>query len=106
LGYISYKTSIFLRCDFKLGNGTYDDNSLDVVTILAVLEHIEIDKLNNTLKEFYRILKPNGLYILTIPVGWTDFILRSLANLRLIKIYTSTEKFAEFFRMEDSPVKD
>jgi 2-polyprenyl-3-methyl-5-hydroxy-6-metoxy-1,4-benzoquinol methylase len=63
---------------------SFDDGSFDVVTMLAVFEHIEKTKLKLLLMEIYRVLKPGGVYILTTPAAWTDPVLRALAKLRLI----------------------
>jgi 2-polyprenyl-3-methyl-5-hydroxy-6-metoxy-1,4-benzoquinol methylase len=63
---------------------SFDDGYFDVVTMLAVFEHIEKTKLNSLLKEIYRVLKPGGVYILTTPASWTDPVLRTLAKLKLI----------------------
>ncbi|WP_342146831.1 class I SAM-dependent methyltransferase [Rickettsiella endosymbiont of Aleochara curtula] len=43
------------------------DNCIDAIIILNVLEHIEDDV--TTLKQIYRILKPNGVLILEVPAG-------------------------------------
>jgi SAM-dependent methyltransferase len=43
----------------------FKDNSFDVVTALDVLEHINDD--NTALKEWLRILKPDGSLLLTVP---------------------------------------
>lgn len=40
------------------------NNSFDIITLLDVLEHTDDDK---TLKEIHRILKKNGLLIITVP---------------------------------------
>jgi 2-polyprenyl-3-methyl-5-hydroxy-6-metoxy-1,4-benzoquinol methylase len=63
---------------------SFDDSFFDVVTMLAVFEHIEKPKLKHLLMEIYRVLKPGGVYILTTPAAWTDPILRALVKLRLI----------------------
>ena len=65
-------------------NLPFEDNFFDVVTMLAVFEHIEPVKLPVLLKEIKRILKPNGVYILTTPAVWTDGLLRFLAKLNLV----------------------
>lgn len=39
-------------------------NSFDVIVMLDVLEHVDDDR---TLKEIYRILKPKGLLIISVP---------------------------------------
>lgn len=43
------------------------DNCVDAIILLNVLEHIEDDV--TTLKQIYRILKPNGVLILEVPAG-------------------------------------
>ncbi|MBI4854618.1 MAG: class I SAM-dependent methyltransferase [Acidobacteria bacterium] len=62
----------------------FEDNFFDVVTMLAVFEHIEPEKLPNLLAEIKRILKPGGVYIMTTPAIWADGLLRFLAKLRLV----------------------
>lgn len=62
----------------------FDDDYFDVVTMLAVFEHIEPERLAGVLNEIRRVLKPGGLYILTTPAGWTDKLLRMFAKLRLV----------------------
>jgi len=61
-----------------------DNEFFDVVTMLAVIEHIEPERLGTLLKEIRRILKPGGSYILTTPAAWTDRILRLLAAVNLV----------------------
>jgi ubiquinone/menaquinone biosynthesis C-methylase UbiE len=43
----------------------FSENEFDVVTSLANLEHLEIPK--KTLEEIYRVLKPEGILLLTTP---------------------------------------
>ena len=62
----------------------FEDNFFDVVTMLAVFEHIEPDRLSGVLYEVHRVLKPGGLYILTTPAKWIDELLRIMAKLRLV----------------------
>jgi SAM-dependent methyltransferase len=61
-----------------------ESNSCDVVTMLAVIEHIEPHRLKPLLAEIYRILKPGGVYILTTPAPWTDGLLRIMARMKLV----------------------
>src|SRR5690606_40303587 len=44
----------------------------DVVTMLAVFEHVDPDRLLSLLVEIRRVLKPGGVYILTTPTPWAD----------------------------------
>jgi SAM-dependent methyltransferase len=62
----------------------FDDDFFDVVSMLAVFEHIEPAKLVNAHKEIYRILKRGGLYVMTTPAFWTDGLLRFLSRIHLI----------------------
>jgi len=68
----------------KDGPFFFEDEYFDVVTMLAVLEHIHPDKLKHVLREIHRILKPGGRYILTTPVVWTEPLLRLMARLNLV----------------------
>lgn len=62
----------------------FADNFFDVVSMLAVFEHIDPKLLVRIHKEINRILKLGGLYIMTTPAFWTDGLLKFLASLRLI----------------------
>ena len=55
----------------------FSDESFDVVTMLAVLEHIEYEE--EILKEIYRILKPSGKLVLTVPSIWAQPVLEFLS---------------------------
>ncbi len=56
----------------------------DVVTMLAVAEHINPDSLERLLQEAHRALKPGGRLILTTPAAWSDGLLRMMARLGLV----------------------
>jgi len=43
------------------------DRSVDVVWSAHNLEHLYADEVNLALQEFYRVLKPNGLVMITLP---------------------------------------
>ena len=45
----------------------FRDKSFDVITFLEVIEHCDDIQNNKTIKEFYRLLKPNGILIITTP---------------------------------------
>jgi len=62
----------------------FDDNHFDVVTMLAVFEHILPERLPGVVKEVRRILRLGGVYILTTPAWWPDGRLQFMARLRLV----------------------
>ena len=59
----------------------YEDASFDVVVMLATLEHIH-DK-EPFAREFFRILRPGGRVIITVPSHWVDGIIHTLCRLGL-----------------------
>jgi ubiquinone/menaquinone biosynthesis C-methylase UbiE len=61
----------------------FGDNYFDLITMLAVLEHIENP--DDMFKEIYRVLKPNGHLILTTPTPRAKPVLEFLSfKLKLI----------------------
>jgi len=62
----------------------FDNDFFDVITMLAVFEHLEIDILVNILSEIYRVLRPGGRFILTTPHPIGDKLLRIMARCYLI----------------------
>jgi SAM-dependent methyltransferase len=53
-----------------LGNIPFPDNSIDIFMTLDVFEHIfEFEK---SIQEIYRVLKPGGCYIMTVPIENQD----------------------------------
>jgi SAM-dependent methyltransferase len=76
---------ILLKHELKNRPGLpFEDDYFDVVTMLAVFEHIRPEDLIQLHLEIYRILKPHGLYFMTTPAVWTDGLLRFLARMHLI----------------------
>jgi SAM-dependent methyltransferase len=62
----------------------FENEYFDVVSMLAVFEHIEPAKLDGILKEIYRVLKSRGIYVLTTPAPWTNNLLKIMATLNLV----------------------
>ena len=62
----------------------YGDTYFDVVTMLAVFEHIEPARLVVLLREVYRVMKPGGQYLLTTPAAWAAILLGILAGFGLV----------------------
>jgi SAM-dependent methyltransferase len=62
----------------------FQDGFFDVVTMLAVFEHIFPERLPALTGEIYRVLKKGGAYIITTPSWWSDPILRMAARLKMV----------------------
>jgi len=62
----------------------FNDSTFDAVSMLAVLEHVYINKASFLFSEIFRVLKPGGSYILTTPAPWTGGLLTLMAYMRLI----------------------
>jgi ubiquinone/menaquinone biosynthesis C-methylase UbiE len=58
-----------------------EDNSVDVLTCIEVIEHTRDDR--SVIKELYRVLKPGGTAIITVPNKWWVFETHG-ANLPLL----------------------
>ncbi|NIS78878.1 MAG: methyltransferase domain-containing protein [Anaerolineales bacterium] len=56
----------------------------DVISLLAVVEHLNPEMLVELFRECYRALKPEGMVVLTTPAAWSDRILRVMARLKLV----------------------
>jgi glycosyltransferase involved in cell wall biosynthesis len=60
------------------------DASIQTVTMLAVIEHLEPTAIPGILKEIHRVLAPDGIFILTTPAKWTDKLLKLLTFFGLL----------------------
>jgi SAM-dependent methyltransferase len=74
-----------INCDFENEERLpFQNDFFDVVSALALFEHIEPASLVKIHREIHRILKTGGVYVMTTPAFWTDRLLRFLAKIRLI----------------------
>jgi SAM-dependent methyltransferase len=62
----------------------FEDNFFSVVTLLAVVEHLNPDSMALLFQESRRVLKPGGTVILTTPAAWSDGLLKFMANVNLV----------------------
>ena len=62
----------------------FEDRFFDVVTMLAVFEHLDRPVLTRLLSEVLRVLKPGGVFVMTTPAGWTDQLLRTMGRVGLV----------------------
>jgi 2-polyprenyl-3-methyl-5-hydroxy-6-metoxy-1,4-benzoquinol methylase len=56
----------------------------DVITFLAVLEHVQTEDLPSWRRECERVLDPGGLIVVTVPSPIVDRVLDVLVRLRLV----------------------
>ena len=74
------KTKIkFIKSDIEKANFDIPDNSVDFVTSIAVIEHL--NNPDNYLNEIFRILKPEGYFVLTTPSKLAKPVLITFANI-------------------------
>jgi len=65
-------------------NIPFENESFDVITMLAVIEHLDRKQLSQILLNCYQILKKDGILIITTPAHWSDLLLKFMAKLRLV----------------------
>lgn len=83
--YFTGQDMSFIHCDIEKNHDLpFPDNFFNIVTILAVLEHLELQKVVVIFKELYRILKPAGMLIITTPADWTSNLLKVLSWLKMV----------------------
>lgn len=85
-------------------NLPFEDNFFDVVTMLAVFEHIEANMLPELVREIQRVLRPGGVYVLTTPAFWTDMILRCMARAGLLSAVEVEDHKALYSRRKVSAI--
>jgi SAM-dependent methyltransferase len=62
----------------------FKDRFFSVVTMLAVIEHLDPIILTKLFRESHRVLKPGGNLILTTPAAWSNGLLQRMASLGLV----------------------
>lgn len=62
----------------------FENNYFESVTLLAVVEHLDPTLMAKLFKEIYRVLKPEGMVILTTPAAWSDGLLKFMAQIGLV----------------------
>lgn len=81
------RNAVLKKFDIEKGSKIpFKDDFFDIITMLAVFEHISPGRLVHIIKDIKRMLKPGGRFILTTPCPWTDKLLRIMAKLKLVSI--------------------
>jgi SAM-dependent methyltransferase len=62
----------------------FEENFFSVVTLLAVIEHIDPEILVTLLVDINRTLKPGGVLIMTTPAAWSDSLLHWMSRVNLV----------------------
>ena len=62
----------------------FEENFFSVVTLLAVIEHIDPEVLEKLLMDIHRTLRPGGVLILTTPAAWSDSLLHWMSRTKLV----------------------
>jgi SAM-dependent methyltransferase len=62
----------------------FEHETFTAVTMLAVFEHIEPDRLPALLIDVRRVLRPGGVFVMTTPAHWTGGLLNLMARLRFV----------------------
>ncbi len=78
------KTSKYEQIQGYFPDGLTNKIKFDAVVLLAVLEHIPENKIDDFSKNIYEVLNKNGRLIITVPDPKVDYILDLLLKLKLI----------------------
>jgi SAM-dependent methyltransferase len=62
----------------------FADEYFDVITMLAVIEHLNPPNMALLFRETYRTLKPGGRVILTTPAIWSNGVLKAFSRINLV----------------------
>ncbi len=62
----------------------FGDGFFSVITMLAVAEHLNPEKLICLFQEIHRTLLPGGMAIITTPAAWSNGLLHKMARVGLV----------------------
>ncbi len=62
----------------------FQSGFFEVVTMLAVMEHIQPYRISGIVQEIRRILKPGGVFIMATPAKWTKGLFRFLTRINVV----------------------
>ncbi len=64
----------------------FEADYFDVVSLLAVVEHLNPDSMALLFQQCRRVLRPGGMVVLTTPAAWSDGLLHVMAHLNLVSM--------------------
>jgi SAM-dependent methyltransferase len=64
----------------------FEDGFFNVITLLAVVEHLDPNSMARLFSEIHRTLQPGGVVILTTPAAWSAGLLNFMARIRLVSL--------------------
>ncbi len=62
----------------------FPNDNFDVITLLAVIEHLSLRQTLRLFKKCYSLLKEDGLFILTTPAKWSDYLLKFMSKIYVV----------------------
>ena len=75
----------FIKLDLEKENKLpFEDNFFDVITALALIEHLKLNAVRNLFIEAFRILKNGGIFIITTPSGVSKPILELFSKIKIV----------------------
>lgn len=89
-----------IKKDVTKQNLPFNDNYFDVVTMLAVFEHIDGENIKLVLRDIARVLKKEGVVIITTPAPWSDKLLHQMGKVGLISSEEIHEHKTHYTRLK------
>lgn len=62
----------------------FEADYFDVVTLLAVVEHLNPESMAALFRECRRVLRKDGMVVLSTPAAWSDGLLHLMAHVNLV----------------------
>ncbi len=72
------------KMNLKKNKFPFKNDFFDAIVMLAVFEHLEYENIPYILDEINRILKKDGVFVITTPAPWSDKLLHLTARSGLI----------------------
>jgi len=98
------------KLDIEEQKWPYEDGYFDVIMLLEVFEHL-YKKPNHVFREIQRVLKPNGVLLISTPNGWTlrsilRFLIKQRSGHRIYSFSQTYEKLGHFDHIREYSVSE